>query len=482
MGDTRLFVDFGSTFTKLVAFDLDAEELLARVQVPSTVEQDITVGLDEAFSLLAQTVTVSEAERHNALACSSAAGGLRVVCVGLVPEYTTEAGRRAALGAGAKIVGSYSFELTASELREIEDIAPDIVLLTGGTDGGNRKVITHNAALLAGSGSGISNVIVAGNKSAYDEVEALFSGSGKDVTFTANVMPEIGVLEVDDANGKIRDLFIERITEAKGIGRARDMIADVIMPTPAAVLEAARLLADGSYGEEGLGELLLVDVGGATTDVYSVAKGTPTNAAVHFVGLPEPYAKRTVEGDLGLFHNLDTLREILDVDAVPPGFDEAVAAMCAENSVPRGDDQVACHLLLSEAAVRSAVDRHAGSLRPVVTPNGEVWLQRGKDLTAVRWLLGAGGPISFSADPRRVLQGGLFDPTLPTLLKPKTPEMLLDRHYILFALGLLAQSEPAAALRLMRKYVTPLAETEREPGEQNAAEPHRERTEEHVEI
>ena len=462
----KLFVDFGSTFTKLVAFDLEAEELLGRVQVPSTVGRDITIGLDQAFSLLAETVPVSDTERHQTLACSSAAGGLRVVCVGLVPEYTTEAGRRAALGAGAKIVGSFSFELSASELREIEAIAPDIVLLTGGTDGGNKKVIIHNASRLAHC-PGVTNVIVAGNKSAYDDVGDLFEGSGKNVTFTKNVMPEIGVLEVDAANEKIRDLFIARITEAKGIGRARAMIADVIMPTPAAVLEAAKLLADGCLGQPGLGELLLVDVGGATTDVYSVAKGTPTNSSVHFLGLPEPYAKRTVEGDLGLFHNLDTLKQLAETQAVPEGFDELVAAMCRENSVPQDDDQTECHVLLSKVAVRSAVNRHVGSLKTIVTPNGEVEVQRGKDLTQVPWVVGAGGPISFSSDPAGVLEGALFEAGMPMLLKPKAPRMLLDKHYILFALGLLAQSEPAKALRLMEKYVAPLPVPERQASEIN---------------
>lgn len=462
MVSTRLFVDFGSTFTKVVAFDLETEELIARVQVPSTVERDITVGLEEAFALLAETVPVGETERRQTVACSSAAGGLRVVCVGLVPEYTTEAGRRAALGAGAKIVGSFSFELTASELDEIEEIRPDIVLLTGGTDGGNKKVITHNAALLARSGPRVTNIIVAGNKSAYDEVESLFADSGKNVLYTGNVMPEIGVLEVEAANHRIRDLFIARITEAKGIGRARGMIADVIMPTPAAVLEAARLFADGVAGHPGLGELLLVDVGGATTDVYSVARGAPTAGTVRLLGLPEPYAKRTVEGDLGLYHNLDTLRQITEAEEVPSNFDEAVAAMCSRNSVPQGEEQTACHLLLSKAAVRSAVDRHVGSLKSIVTPDGEVVVQRGKDLTQVSWVVGAGGPISFSADPTWVLEGALFEDDLPTLLKPRAPQMLLDEHYIVFALGLLAQSEPAKALRLLQKYVVPLPACDRE--------------------
>ena len=355
------------------------------------------------------------------------------------------------------------------------------MLLTGGTNGGNKKVITHNAAMLARC-PGVTHVIVAGNKSAYDDVDELFTGSGKNVIYTANVMPEIGVLEVDAANAKIRDLFLNRITEAKGIGKARAMIADVIMPTPAAVLEAAKLLAGGfatvaggvparSAGgaqpgrgaEPGIGELLLVDVGGATTDVYSVAKGAPTNGAVRFVGLPEPYAKRTVEGDLGLFHNLDTLKSIAEMEQVPSGFDEAVAAMCRENSVPTGEDQTECHLLLSKVAVRSAVNRHVGSLKTIVTTNGEVEVQRGKDLTEVPWVVGAGGPISFSADPAAVLEGAVFEPEMPMLLKPKTPNLLLDRHYILFALGLLSQTEPAKALRLMKKYVAPLPARDEQP-------------------
>jgi uncharacterized protein (TIGR01319 family) len=97
-----------------------------------------------------------------------------------------------------------------------------------------------------------------------------------------------------------------------------------------------------------------------------------------------------------------------------------------------------------------------GSLKHIVTPDGEVVVQRGKDLTQVRWVVGAGGPVSFSADPASVLEGALFEDDLPMLLKPKAPQMLLDTQYVLFALGLLAQSEPEKALRLMERYVVPL--------------------------
>ncbi len=89
MSEKRVFIDFGSTFTKVVAFDLDSETLLGRVQSPSTVDTDVNLGLDRALNALRETVAVDEADIRNALACSSAAGGLRMVCIGLVPEYTT---------------------------------------------------------------------------------------------------------------------------------------------------------------------------------------------------------------------------------------------------------------------------------------------------------------------------------------------------------------------------------------------------------
>jgi hypothetical protein len=470
VADIRLFVDFGSTFTKLVAFDLRSEELLGRVQVPSTVETDITLGLEEAFALLSNTVAFGEQERRQAVACSSAAGGLRVVCVGLVPEYTTEAGRRAALGAGAKIVGSHSFELSHAELREIEDIGPDIVLLTGGTDGGNKKVITHNAALLAKSARGVTNVIVAGNKSAYDEVAALFSGSGKNVTFTSNVMPEIGVLEVDrpiTRSAACSSLASRGQGDRPGTRRWRRDDAH-----PAAVLGLP-----SSHGRTGLGagraasrpprrredgrsRRAPVPASAARPDMRSCRGSCERNCA--FLGYrPTPSAPWKATWSLPQPGHPQGHRR---TGELPAGFGHW--PRCAR-SVPQGEAQTACHLLLSKVAVRSAVNRHAGSLRTVATPNGDVTLQRGKDLTRVGWVIGAGGPVSFSTDPRAVLETALFEPDLPVLLKPKAPDMLLDAHCNVRA-HTLAQSEPAKALRLMRRYLLPLPDRQL-----TAAGPHR---------
>lgn len=452
--DRRVFIDFGSTFTKVVVFDLDSETLLARVQSLSTVDTDVNIGLDRALSELRKTVDVTEDEIHAALACSSAAGGLRMACIGLVPEYTTEAGRLAALGAGAKVVGSFSYELTRMELRKLEALNPDIVLLTGGTDGGNKRTILHNADLLAGFKT-IRNIIVAGNKSAGDELREIFADSGQNVVFAPNVMPEFGRLDIEPVNAVIRELFISRITEAKGILRARERIGDIVMPTPSAVLAGAKVLADGTYQESGFGPLMVVDVGGATTDVYSIAEGVPRKAGVSYVGLPEPYAKRSVEGDLGMFHNLDTLMELAsDAHLEFSGEEsreEVLQGLKDVLGVPGGEAQTRDQLLLSRLAVQTAVMRHAGKLEHRYTSNGDIWVQRGKDLSELQTVLGAGGPLAFSADARFVLSGA--EGGDPGVLTPRAPKYLQDEKYILFAVGLLSLSEPEKAIRIFKKYV-----------------------------
>jgi uncharacterized protein (TIGR01319 family) len=464
MSDIKICIDFGSTFTKGVAFDLATETVLARVQMPSTVETDVTIGLANVLDRIGTRIPVGEEELREAVACSSAAGGLKMVCVGLVPDYTTKAGHMAALGAGAKVAGLYSYEMTGSELGEIVRLAPDIVLLTGGTDGGNRKIIAHNARQLATIADSLSHVIVAGNKSAYDDIAAAFDGTGLDVNYTKNIMPEFGRLDLDAVNEMIRDVFLNRITEAKGVARVSGMISGIVMPTPSAVLDAAVLIANGTKQTGGLGELLLVDVGGATTDVDSVARGVPTRDGVHTVGLLEPYAKRTVEGDLGMYHNLDTLADIARADMERERkyenvtddrdrFERELEALRAARSVPDGHEQTKRQLMLAHLAVRTATDRHAGRVEAIWTHDGDVWVQRGKDLSNIEYIIGTGGPLAFSSNPRYVLEGAQAAPEQPNVLKPLHPKYLLDEQYILFAIGLLAENHPDKALRIARKYL-----------------------------
>ena len=379
-----------------------------------------------------------------------------MVCVGLVPDYTTKAGHMAALGAGAKVIGTFSYEISGSELDEIASLKPDIILLTGGTDGGNKAIITHNAGKLAEISDCLSAIIIAGNKAARDDISGILSGTGLDVSFTSNVMPEFGALELGPVNERIRELFIRRITQAKGISRVNEIIDGVVMPTPSAVLEAAKLISSGTKAEPGSGELMMVDVGGATTDIYSIATGSPTRDSVHTLGLREPYAKRTVEGDLGLYHNLDSLTDLYSQqesdtrDSADTRTDELRKLL----SIPKGDEQTRYQLALSRLAVKTAADRHAGTIESVPTHDGDVWVQRGKDLSKVGLVVGAGGPLAFSSDPLHVLRGAAADTAEPFILKPQSPRFLLDEKYIMFAIGLLSLSEPDKALRIVKKYLT----------------------------
>jgi uncharacterized protein (TIGR01319 family) len=453
MDDIKLLIDFGSTYTKVAAIDLGKIEIVAAARVPSTVETDITIGLEQALQQISKNASISNLVKKSALACSSAAGGLRMVCIGFVPELTSKAAGQAALGAGAKIVGAYSFKLTQAEIQEIETTAPDIILLSGGTDGGDEETIIHNARRLAQASDTIKHIIVAGNKTAHDTIKDIFQNSPKRVIFTKNVMPEIGILDTIACNKEIREIFLKNIIQAKGIAKAQSIVGEVIMPTPAAVLAAAQLLAEGCEGENGFGELMVVDPGGATTDVHSVAEGMPTSANVGLANvLPEPYVKRTVEGNLGLKHNIDSLSEFTRGKKHPEHF----AAICKafhDGKLPQTPEEIACHELLSRVAVEVAVRQHVGRIEEVYGPTGVILLQHGKDLTQVKTVIGTGGPVIFSPAPRRILEGALFQPENPFILKPKSPALLLDTQYILYAVGLLAQAVPQKALLLAKKYL-----------------------------
>ena len=146
-----LLIDFGSTYTKLTAVDPERADIAAAVKAPTTVETDIMDGLNAALDKLERALKGQNYRILEKIASSSAAGGLRMNAIGLVPELTAKAARDAALNSGAKLIGCYSYELTGSDIDEIENGKPDIILLAGGTDGGNKDVIIHNAGMLARS-------------------------------------------------------------------------------------------------------------------------------------------------------------------------------------------------------------------------------------------------------------------------------------------------------------------------------------------
>lgn len=460
--DSALLIDFGSTYTKLRAIDLSERRILGSGQGPSTVTSDITVGMNLALQDLEKRLGKLPSFKYR-LASSSAAGGLKMVTIGLVRELTLEAARRAALGAGAKLTGGFSGRLISSDIAGIEMMAPDILLLAGGTDGGDMNVAIHNAKAIANSKLSCP-IIYAANRVTVDEAKEILAN--KLVFFTENVMPELNKLNIEPARAMIRKVFIERIVHAKGIDQASKMFDSVLMPTPAAVLEGARLISQGAGSANGLGDLVVIDPGGATTDVHSIASGKPTTEGVLQRGLPEPDAKRTVEGDLGMRHNATTIVESVGIESIAGDCGigiEQVSQMLENFSVnpetlPASSKEQALDDALARAALRIAMRRHCGTLEVVYTTNGPVTAQDGKDLTAVSAVIGTGGVIAHSKNPGTLLRSVLYDSSDPDSLRPKKPRLLIDQQYILYACGLLSELEPEVAFEIATHHLTEVNE------------------------
>lgn len=451
-----LLVDFGSTNTKVTAVDVENYEVLGTAAAYTTVETDINNGLREAVSNLEKiTGHVEYEERY---ACSSAAGGLKMISIGLVPELTAQASREASLGAGAKVWKTYSFNLTKGDMREIEEYHPDIILLTGGTDGGNSECILYNAQMLS-SLSYDCPIVIAGNRCAAEECQEIL---GERTTFLCeNVMPKLGELNIEPTQKQIREIFLKRIVQGKGLSEAADLVSGIIMPTPSAMLTAMELLSDGWEELRGIGELVGVDLGGATTDIYSIAEGSPANMGTVMKGIQEPYAKRSVEGDIGMRYSVHGILEAVGDRRLSKiaginrqKVNELVDYLSNHTDyIPDNEEMEKMDYALACAAVETAVSRHAGSLEQVYTPCGLTYLQSGKDLRRVKYVVVTGGALIHAKHTEEIAKFALYDESTPGSLRPENAEILVDRKYILAAMGLLSQHYPAAALEIMKKEI-----------------------------
>lgn len=458
-----LTVDFGSTYTKLTLIDVEHAQIVATASAFTTITTDVLEGFNNAWQkILAQK---PDAHYDRLLSCSSAAGGLKMVALGLVPSLTSKAAKMAASSAGAKVVKTYAYEISHAEQEEIYEINPDLVLLCGGTDGGNKEVILTNARRLAAIDRPFA-IIAAGNKSASYDLEEIFAQSDKKCVVTENVMPEFGQINILPARQCIMDLFISRIIDAKGLGEVQKRAEMEIIPTPFAVLKACELLSKGIDEEHpGWGDLMAVDLGGATTDIYSMTDGAPSMDNVLIKGIPEPYSKRTVEGDLGMRYSLKALEDETDVKALAKAYGVTPEAIidwverCSANpdtvAEPDSQEQV-IEEALAYSAVDIAVERHAGVINKVYTPLGEMFTLVGKDLTRVPRLIGIGGALINSKDPARILSGSRFNVERYEYAKPKDPRFYLDKRYIMASMGLLSQVAPEVALTILQREVLPI--------------------------
>jgi uncharacterized protein (TIGR01319 family) len=402
-------VDIGSTFTKAALVDLPSGRLLAAAQAPTTLDDVVT-------GVLAATAGFPDAP---VLACSSAGGGLRLAVVGYEELISAEAGHRAALSAGARVVHVAAGRLDDDALRRLGEVAPDVVLLVGGTDGGEESVLRHNASALAGRGGRVP-VVLAGNVAVRDEITAVLRDGGLPVRPADNVIPDIGRLAPESARTAIREVFLEHVIGGERLSTDPRLRAWVRAVTPDAVLSGVALLARLRAGVDDPGVLVL-DVGGATTDVYCVPDPDAEQATLGREAVGVPARRRTVEGDLGVFSSAADLR---------------VAAAAEGLTVEDGP------LALGAAAATVAVRRHLRA-EAAYGPGGAG--ARGVGLV--------------------VLSGGVFRHAEPAALDAVVTRLAADRggagpvlsgsdvvvdvRYVLAAAGLLAAEHPEAAAGLL---------------------------------
>ena len=450
--------DVGSTFTKGCLIDGDGH-LLASASSRTTSDTDVLLGLDE---VLAQLAYVAGAAIDEVRVCSSAGGGLRLAVIGHERAISAQAGFRVGLSAGARMVHVGAGRLDAAGMAELKASRPDLVLLVGGTDGGDEDAIRHNAEALSATGPRVPYV-VAGNVVARDDVVAHLAERGRVAIPTANVIPRIGVLDPAPARAAIRGLFVSHVIGGKGLSKGPRFAGLVSGATPDIVLRAVELLADGTETDPGVGDVLVVDVGGATTDVYSVV--SPDPAAEH--DLPDDvvgewHAARTVEGDLGMRWSALGVVEAAVLERLErlDGIDAAQAAQAAQRrhdhvglvpaAGPEGDHERAFDEWLATAAITVAARRHA---RPGELPGGDRTAPR--DLRRVSLIVGSGGALRHADSVRRqqFLEPLVADSAGGWLLpRPGTP-MVVDDLAVLGAAGLLAPDRPDAAMALLRHHL-----------------------------
>lgn len=519
-----LVVDFGSTYTKIGIFDTEDEAFELRY-VPTTA-QDLRIGLADGLGVLETCQTRGDwqplarkmSEFAVRLPCSSAKGGLKMVTVALVKEESGFAAELAALTAGAKLMGTYEGRLPPEQARAIYEVdQPEIILLAGGTDqGGDTETQLHNARMLAEAAKyatytdyGVP-VIYAGNQDVREQVENIFRHHGVDIWVTPNVMPEINEFHIEVVNEAIRELFQTVIIRGKGFDVVEEYMDAPFIPTPRAAFRGINLLAHGYGDEEGLSNILALDIGGATTDFYSNVSDNPLylfpgddprrKVKRTILKTPNvPLVYRRVEGKYGLSYNAENLKELkrFQDGAMARELSHYLAA-CFPREFGPGDDQFrrfmrsyngayqvdldgylnwisqnphitpqtplenAAQSYLAKEIMAVATGKHAGWVKETET----YFLQHGVNFfnQPVTVLL-IGGTIyhkcrdqepGFQEELALIASGALYNPHESHVLRPTGP-VLLDARYLVTILGgLYGRVNPEQALRVMKRELVPL--------------------------
>ena len=448
-----LVAEIGSTTTVVNAFkDLDSDNPVfwAQGQAPTSVmDGDVRIGLQGAIDDLCRKMDIDKLEYDQMLATSSAAGGLKMTVHGLVYDMTAKAAKEAALGAGGISHDITVGRLRRSDLARIKEINPNLILIAGGVDYGERDTAVYNAEMIRSLGLK-TPVVYAGNIENQDEMKLIFDEeSGQYLYLVDNVYPKIDTLNVEPCRKVIQDAFEDHITHAPGMEHVREMVNGPIIPTPGAVMECTKLLYDC------IGDVMTIDVGGATTDVHAVTEDS--DAVARILTAPEPKAKRTVEGDLGVYVNRMKVIESIGEEKLRQECQEDLHIDLDETlksyvAIPKTEDEFKLVERLTKEATLRAVERHAGQIRYVYGPSGRQTLAEGKDLTQVKYIVGTGGALTRLPHRVEIMKMIPKDNETGMKLYPsEAVKILVDNDYIMASLGVLSKTHRQGAIKLLAK-------------------------------
>lgn len=437
-----LVAEIGSTTTLVTAFNTcyDATRQVV-VNIPfqgksytTAIDGDVTIGLKNAIKDIENQIQESITWKKM-LATSSAAGGLRITVHGLMEQMTVKAAREAALGAGGIIKMVTAGKMLKSDLKRIHDINPNMIMIAGGTDYGERETALYNAKLISAEKFSIP-IVYCGNIENREEIKDIFEG--QEIYLIDNVYPMVDTLNVEPARKIIQEAFEKNIVKAPGMNKIKEMVNGSIMPTPGAVMESSKVLYDI------IGDLVVFDVGGATTDVHSVTDGS--TVVLDMLVNPEPKAKRTVEGDLGVFINSKNVVDLFDHRDLGKFTKEHI--MQHIKPIPMEEDDINTSSLLTKKALDVAINRHVGFIKRKY--HGESgFVAYGKDLSEVKYIIGTGGALTRLPKGENLLLGIRYLKDEFTMLPKKGAKVLLDRDYIMACAGVLSRENKEVAKELL---------------------------------
>ena len=487
--DYSLITDIGSTTTKALLLDNRAASfgILGLASAPTTVEiplSDVRYGIQAAvaqlealtgISLLKQGIAQPALEFEQNLryySTSSAGGGLQILVIGLTLFDSASSAKRCAYGAGGVILDTFAIDdkrQAMEQMLAMRNLHPDMILICGGTDGGAVSGVLKLAELVRIADpepkfatSARIPAIFAGNKDAAPIIAKLISGAF-DLHILPNIRPSLEVENLAPTQARIQQLFMENVMEnAPGYSHVKAMADQDILPTPTGVFRTLGLIG----GEEGR-NLFAFDIGGATTDVFSVING-------HF--------QRTVSANLGMSYSiwtvlresgLDSIRRWLPGSVTDCQIRNYIANKCLHpTSVPRNAVESQIERAVAREALSLALEQHrqmhynyvrVGYLDKLKRGDVEKFqlqfeFQREEDKiqfneSDIDILIGIGGIFAHGMDPLRSAQ------LLIDAVRPKgITEIWIDRQFVSPHLGVLSQSDPEAASRLLyRECVSKLA-------------------------